>query len=612
MKKSFILSLLLMVVALVPMQAFNVTVNVDDASKLTLYLGSSAQSLTNGDNVLDVKTGDRLYFSANTGFVLKQVNNGTSDEYISSLTSCIVNLDESKHDGAKWVVTTATLDEVRTAVCKVTVDDASKVTLGTSGTYSKLKLENGVNNVKFVPGIESPLVVSAKDSNTSLYSVTKNGTSVSASYGSYRIDVVDGDEINIEANYPNIDYAVKFNLSEKADGFITEVLVNNVPVTNYLDDNFTVKAGSKVTIKGNTNDYKLESFKVNGSDIDFYGSYEFMVTVASTVNIVAHKYGNMTAHVNIDDASHVTVYKGYSYYGNKADVKTGLNDVEIPESAPILCIAANDGFRLVSVTDGTTEYTDRDGFSEVNVKAVDGMNLTVTTAALVRDKKAVVYVEDADAPSMMRFMRKDYTQQKLATGYNTVEFYDGDNPFETSVYGTTSLNVYKNDELVTPSYAGAKSYSLTLADNDVVKLFFTKTPAQVEATINVDGDAEKLNVTKDRIVSVTNFASALSCLEGTEVAFSTADGYAIKAIDMNGTAVTAETDGSYKVVVNSNSTINVKVAVASGIGSVTTLAQKGADVYTVAGVLVLKNATPSQINALAKGLYIINGKTVVR
>ena len=612
MKKSFILTVLLMVVALVPMQAFNVTVNVDDASKLTLYLGSSAQSLSNGDNVLDVKTGDRLYFSANTGFVLKQVNNGTSDEYISSLTSCIVNLDESKHDGAKWVVTTATLDEVRTAVCKVTVDDASKVTLGTSGTYSKLNLENGVNNVKFVPGIESPLVVSAKDSNTSLYSVTKNGTPVSASYGSYRIDVVDGDEINIEANYPNIDYAVKFNLSEKADGFITEVLVNNVPVTNYLDDNFTVKAGSKVTIKGNTNDYKLESFKVNGSDIDFYGSYEFMVTAASTVNIVAHKYGNMTAHVNIDDASHVTVYKGYSYYGNKADVKTGLNDVEIPESAPILCIAANDGFRLVSVTDGTTEYTDRDGFSEVNVKAVDGMNLTVTTAALVRDKKAVVYVEDADAPSMMRFMRKDYTQQKLATGYNTVEFYDGDNPFSTSVHGTTSLNVYKNDELVIPPYAGAQTYSLTLADNDVVKLFFTKTPAKVEATINVDGDAEKLNVTKDRIVSVTNFASALSCLEGTEVAFSTADGYAIKAIDMNGTAVTAETDGSYKVVVNSNRTINVKVAVASGIGSVTTSAQKGADVYTVAGVLVLKNATPSQINALAKGLYIINGKTVVR
>ena len=293
-------------------------------------------------------------------------------------------------------------------------------------------------------------------------------------------------------------------------------------------------------------------------------------------------------------------------------MKTGLNDVEIPDSAPILCIAANDGFRLVSVTDGTTEYTDRDGFSEVNVKAVDGMNLTVTTAALVRDKKAVVYVEDADAPSMMRFMRKDYTQQKLATGYNTVEFYDGDNPFSTSVYGTTSLNVYKNDELVTPPYAGAQTYSLTLADNDVVKLFFTKTPALVEATINVDGDAEKLNVTKDRIVSVTNFASALSCLEGTEVAFSTADGYAIKAIDMNGTAVTAETDGSYKVVVNSNSTINVKVAVASGIGSVTTSAQKGADVYTIAGVLVLKNATPSQINALAKGLYIINGKTVVR
>ena len=43
---------------------------------LSLYLGSSKQTLTDGDNVLDVKTGDRLYFSANTGYVLKSVMNG--------------------------------------------------------------------------------------------------------------------------------------------------------------------------------------------------------------------------------------------------------------------------------------------------------------------------------------------------------------------------------------------------------------------------------------------------------------------------------------------------------------------------------------------------------
>ncbi len=57
---------------------------------------------------------------------------------------------------------------------------------------------------------------------------------------------------------------MKFNLSEKAEGFITKVQVNGVEVKNFMDDNFTVKAGSQVSITGNTNDYSLESFKVNG------------------------------------------------------------------------------------------------------------------------------------------------------------------------------------------------------------------------------------------------------------------------------------------------------------------------------------------------------------
>lgn len=613
MKKNyFVLIILFVIIASLKANAFNITVNVDDASRVSLYLGSSKQTLTDGDNVLDVKTGDRLYFSANTGYVLKSVMNGTTAETISSLTSCMIGLDEATHTDAKWIVTTCPLDDVRTASCKVTVDDASKVTLGFSGTYTTYALKDGENDVKFVPEVESTFAISAKDNSVSLYSVKKNSEPVSPQYGTYRIDVVNGDKIEIQANYPDEDYSVKFNLSEKAEGFITKVQVNGVEVKNFMDDNFTVKAGSQVSITGNTNDYSLESFKVNGSDVDFYGSYSFMVTGPTNVDIVAHKYGNISAVLDIDDASHVTVYKGYSYYGNSVEVKTGKNTIEVPESTPVIAIKANDGYTLVSVSDGTTDFVERDGNSEVNVKVTDAMNITVKTAELVRDKNAVVYVEDASVPSYMRFMRKDYTTIDLATGYNHIPFYDGDLPFSSSFYGTSTLNVYKNDELVEHQYTGATSYTLNVEDNDVVKFFFTKTPAIAKATVTVEGDAKELTAVKDQIKEVADFTNPISCLEDTELSFSVSDKSSVKSFTMNGTAVTPQEDGTYKVIITADSDIKVELGVASGIKSVTGSENKANNVYTTDGVLVIKNATRSQIDGLAKGIYIINGKKIIR
>ena len=613
MKKNyFVLIILFVIIASLKANAFNITVNVNDASRVSLYLGSSKQTLTDGDNVLDVKTGDRLYFSANTGYVLKSVMNGTTAETISSLTSCMIGLDEATHTDAKWIVTTCPLDDVRTASCKVTVDDASKVTLGFSGTYTTYALKDGENDVKFVPEVESTFAISAKDNSVSLYSVKKNSEPVSPQYGTYRIDVVNGDKIEIQANYPDEDYSVKFNLSEKAEGFITKVQVNGVEVKNFMDDNFTVKAGSQVSITGNTNDYSLESFKVNGSDVDFYGSYSFMVTGPTNVDIVAHKYGNISAVLDIDDASHVTVYKGYSYYGNSVEVKTGKNTIEVPESTPVIAIKANDGYTLVSVSDGTTDFVERDGNSEVNVKVTDAMNITVKTAELVRDKNAVVYVEDASVPSYMRFMRKDYTTIDLATGYNHIPFYDGDLPFSSSFYGTSTLNVYKNDELMEPQYTGATSYTLNVEDNDVVKFFFTKTPAIAKATVTVEGDAKELTAVKDQIKEVADFTNPISCLEDTELSFSVSDKSSVKSFTMNGTAVTPQEDGTYKVIITADSDIKVELGVASGIKSVTGSENKANNVYTTDGVLVIKNATRSQIDGLAKGIYIINGKKIIR
>lgn len=615
MKKFYLfLIMLLSVIAPQAADAFSITLNVDDASRINVFLNGT-KDVVNGDNVFEVKDGDYLSVTTQNNAGLVSVFNGDKAVKLDSYSSFRLKLTESEYAGAKFIVKTATLDEMRTASCKVTVDDPSKVTLRLSRTFTTVQLKSGENEVKFIPGTESTFTISPQSYNTPLYKVTRNSVAAEAEWGSYTLkNVAEGDVIDIQANYPDIDCAVKFNVNAEGVGFIKSVTVNGNEVTNYLDDNFTVKCGSTISITRNSEDYKLESFKVNGEDktSDFYEeSYDFFVTAAATFDITAKKYATFKATVDIDDVSHATVYKGYSYYDDAFDMKNGKNEIEVSEKQPLISLVAKDGYYFTSVNDGTTEYTDQ-STSEIKVDVTDGMVLKVVTAAIVRDKKALVYVDDRSATSSMVFSRGDYNRIEIGTGYNELEFYKGDNPFSVTVYANTK-KVYKNDVAVDPTYSGGSYFRFSLEDGDVVKMFFTKTPATVKADITANGGAENLSVVKDRIQPVADFSAGISCLEDTELAFAAKEGYSIKALTVDGTAATAEADGTYKVVVKADANIVVELQTASGISSVTNAdASRTANVYNANGVLVLKNATPEQTAKLAKGLYIINGKKVVR
>ena len=264
MKKFYLfLIMLLSVIAPQAADAFSITINVDDASRIEVFLNGT-KDVVNGDNVFEVNDGD--YLSINTkqnDIAIKSVFNGDKELKLESFSTFRVKLSESEHTGAKFVVKTATLDEMRTASCKVTVDDASKVTLFLPGTYSTLPLKDGENDVKFIPGTESVFTVKPASYETPLYKVTHNSVAAEADWGSYTLkNVANGDVIDIQANYPDIDCAVKFNINAEGVGFIKSVTVNGNEVTNYLDNNFTVKCGSHISITRNSEDYKLESFKV--------------------------------------------------------------------------------------------------------------------------------------------------------------------------------------------------------------------------------------------------------------------------------------------------------------------------------------------------------------
>lgn len=615
MKKFYLfLIMLLSVIAPQAADAFSITINVDDASRLNVFL-NGYKDLVNGDNVFEVNDGDYLSITTQKNAGIVSVFNGDKAVKFDSYSSFNLKLTESEYAGAKLVIKTATLDEMRTASCKVTVDDPSKVTLRLSRTFTTVQLKSGENEVKFIPGTESTFTISPESQLSPLYKVTHNSVAAEADWGSYTLkNVADGDVIDIQTNYPDIDCAVKFNVNAEGVGFIKSVTVNGNEVTNYLDDNFSVKCGSNISITRNSEEYKLETFKVNGEDKtdDFYDeSYDFFVTDAATFDITAEKYTTFKATIDIDDVSHATVYKGYSYYGNAFDLKNGKNEIEVSEKQTLISLVAKDGYYFTSVNDGTKEYTDK-SVNDIELDVVDGMVLKVVTAAVVRDKKALVYVDDRSAANSLLFRRNDYNTIEVATGYNELEFYRGDNPFSVSVSANTK-KVYKNDVAVVPLYSGGSYFNFSLADGDVVKMFFTKTPATVKADITANGGAENLSVVKDRIQPVADFSAGISCLEDTELAFAAKEGYSIKALTVDGTAATAEADGTYKVVVKADANIVVDLQTASGISSVTNAdASRTANVYNANGVLVLKNATPEQTAKLAKGLYIINGKKVVR
>lgn len=615
MKKFYLfLIMLLSVIAPQAADAFSITINVDDASRLNVFL-NGYKELVNGDNVFEVNDGNYLSITTQKNAGIVSVFNGDKAVKFDSYSSFNLKLTESEYAGAKLVIKTATLDEMRTASCKVTVDDPSKVTLRLSRTFTTVQLKSGENEVKFIPGTESTFTISPESQLSPLYKVTHNSVAAEADWGSYTLkNVADGDVIDIQANYPDIDCAVKFNVNAEGVGFIKSVTVNGNEVTNYLDDNFSVKCGSNISITRNSEEYKLESFKVNGEDktSDFYeDSYNIFVTDATTLDITAKKYTTFKATVDIDDVSHATVYNGYSYYGNAFDLKNGKNEIEVSEKQTLISLVAKDGYYFTSVNDGTKEYTDK-SVNDIELDVVDGMVLKVVTAAVVRDKKALVYVDDRSAANSLLFRRNDYNTIEVATGYNELEFYRGDNPFSVSVSANTK-KVYKNDVAVVPLYSGGSYFNFSLADGDVVKMFFTKTPATVKADITANGGAENLSVVKDRIQPVADFSAGISCLEDTELAFAAKEGYSIKTLTVDGTAATAEADGTYKVVVKADANIVVDLQTASGISSVTTAdANSTANVYNANGVLVLKNATPEQTAKLAKGLYIINGKKVVR
>ena len=452
-----------------------VKINIDDVNRVSVKVNyMPVANLVNGVNNVTIPQYGSLTIEAKEGFYLKDVTKQGADgafitQNISNLTSCNIYLSDA--DKNKLIkVKSGVLADARTGSCTVKVDKASKVRVSRYESQTSVALKDGENTVKWIPNTEKTLVISnANYGDAPIYKVTLDGNDVTPSSGQYFVTLTADCVVDIQADYPDVSYPVKFNFTdEKAKGVISKVMADGEEVKNYNDADFKLKAGTKLSLTFDQRNYALDAFKVNGTATTIYGTYECYVKDNLVFDIQAHKYATVKAVLTVDNAANITAYEGQSYNNKVITLQNGSNNIELGEKNNVIQIKPNSGCKIESIkANGTPVTANYEGAYEIRL--TDGMTIEVTTSAIVRDQKAIVVIDDISLANYgFNFYRSDRSTVKMQTGENTVMFSADDHHFMLAAYGNdmSKMVIKLNGTNLDPSYPGGTSFEFDLKNGD--------------------------------------------------------------------------------------------------------------------------------------------------
>ena len=470
-----------------------VKINIDDVNRVSVKVNyMPVANLVNGVNEVTIPQYGSLTIEAKEGFYLKDVTKQDADgvfitQNISNLTSCNIYLSDADKD--KLIkVKSGVLADARTGSCTVKVDKASKVRVSRNESHTSVALQNGKNTVKWIPNTEKTLVITnANYGDAPIYKVTLDGNDVTPSSGQYFVTLTAGCVVDIKADYPDVSYPVKFNFTdENAKGVISKVMADGVEVKNYNDADFKMKAGTKLSLTFDQNNYALDAFKVNGTAVTIYGNYECYVKDNLVFDVQAHKYATVKAVLTVDNAANITAYEGQSYNNKVITLQNGSNNIELGEKNNLIQIKPNSGCKIESIkVNGTPVTANYEGAYEIRL--TDRMTIEVTTSAIVRDQKATVFIDDISLANYgFNFYRSDHSTVKMQTGENTVMFSADDHHFMLGAYGNdlSKMVVKLNGTKLNPSYPGGTSFEFDLNNGDRLEVLLNG-PTGIDAIESV-------------------------------------------------------------------------------------------------------------------------------
>ena len=591
--------------------AVNFNLHVNDADAISAYyygyddLGNSKQitfDLVDGDNAISIDAYRYLTIEAKRGYLLQSVTMDGVAQSIYGQSSGVSIYDS--YEGKTLDVVAVDETTVRSAKLYVTVDDPTQVNATLAGTYRGVILEDGENVIAFDPNKEIGIEFSNINSQKQLYSVTLNGEAQPITSSSCTVNIKDGDRIDVKANFPEVYYPLTFSLTGEAPAdVIKEVRIDNQVVTDYMSADFKVQIGSIVAITLDSENYQLNSVSVNGVDKTSY-YVSFTMTEETTVAINAQPYGNISVTVDIDNPEAVTAYYGYTYQNNIATLVSGSQEIELSAQSPVMSFKINNGYYYETFTIDGNAQSDY-GYG-VTAYLSEGSQVIIRAKAISYDKQFVLYIDNKEATSYFNVGDGKRGSYDVVTGYNTVKYYDGLNPFQIGWYGAgTQFNLYRNGEAVAPAYTDGSYAAITIADGDVFKAYTTAAPESYTATFTVVNDGA-ITVTKDLYTVVADWQKGITDLQGTQIDIAGAE-----SVMVNDVALEAGEDGVFTFTLDADCTVAINDNV--GAELVGKDAKAAQNVYNAQGVLLIENATPEQIDALDNGFYIIGGvKRVIR
>lgn len=593
---------------------------IDDIERVAISVNyTDYPDIQNGLNVIDVEPGTTVTVKARENCCLKSVvGTGTDgqswDEFIIEQSYCELRFYSDWGD--TYTVTSARNEEVQNASCTLKVDDASKIKVTHKVSQAEVAIVDGENIIKFDPTTETGLVITPTDK--AIYKLVVDGNDITnvSSY-SYEVPVVNGTVIEVQANYPDVDCPVHLLLEgDEAADFITGADVDNKPVFNYKNDDFTVKAGASLKLYANTKEWEVDECTINGETRSFFNPFEVVITEETNICIRVHKYATFKVTITVDDPNRVEVYRGYHYNNDRIELKAGDNTVEIMRNTPIVSILPAKDCYLEScqVDDYSYERSDLQ-ISPLRVGSlVDDSHITVVTGNIVRDKQAAIFLQGLEqVEDYFTLQRADQSKiEGLKNGYNNFCFYDYDNDFILGTGSPVEAHVYQNDKKLAPKYPGSYTYLAELKPMDVLKVFFGDAPANYQVTFAGEAEAlSQLTVVRDMLINVPGFAAGFSALSGTLVSIRPATEAKVE-ISVNGEALQPMADGTYEFTVLRDTKVNVTENSITGINKIETKATHEGPVYNLSGECVLNRAIPEAMQHLPKGIYVIEGKKIVR
>lgn len=586
-------------------------IDIDNADNVEFFIQLDKPAVTpvQADEYYTVEMGDELYLRVITkpGILFTQVV-AVEDDYIRNLGDFsttddgrqYIDLYTSYPEYEFFRIRTASAGDARSASCTVNIDNPDRVKL--TRNNQSVNLTAGANTVRFDPATEKTLEI--EPIGKPLYRVSKGQETFTTDYR-YTIPVADGDIIDIQAEFPDIDCPVTFSIKGNgAADFIKGVDVDGRPELDWNKDGFTVKCGSELILYGNLNEYEVVSFTVNGQTQMFTDKTPLFITGPTEIIIDVRKYASFIMTVTIDDPSHLQVYRGHVANNDLLELTAGANRVEITRNTPIISIVPAEGYYINTLNLSGEEYEPYE-LQVVPVRLgslVDDDVLTITTAAILRDLKAMIYLENSTAAQgYFTAKRGDLSIiENLADGYNELMFYNRDNRFIFETGGPVKAFVYLNERLQ-EAEPGGFNYCPTLADGDVYKIFFGSAPEFHNLTIDADENAAKvLTVVRDHIAEVDDYAF-IEASHNTHISLAANDGSSL-AVTLDGRALTANPDGRFEFTATADHNITVR-SQESGITRITADDDSAPEIYDLRGV---------RVNRAVKGLYIIKSKKVVK